>query len=146
MLQVMATDQSAVERLEPRVKLSSISISEPSVRLRLGKIVSSPKILLFLTKHISNTSVLTLARKQTRSISFEVLVAFRWWPSLAEKCKGPILLLKEHCSISWNSILILLTCYTVQGPGNTSIIKVWVHYFGYEAPTIVITTSASFGP
>jgi hypothetical protein len=28
------------------------------------------------------------------SISSEVLVAFRWWPSLAETCKGLILLLK----------------------------------------------------
>jgi hypothetical protein len=28
------------------------------------------------------------------SISFEVLVAFRWWPSLAETCEGLILLLK----------------------------------------------------
>jgi hypothetical protein len=28
------------------------------------------------------------------SISFEVLVAFRWWPSLAETCKGLIILLK----------------------------------------------------
>jgi hypothetical protein len=29
-----------------------------------------------------------------RSISFEVLIAFRWWPSLAETSKGLILLLK----------------------------------------------------
>jgi hypothetical protein len=42
-------------------------------------------------------------------ISFEVLVAFRWWPSLAETCKGFILSLK-HCSTWWNSILIVLIC------------------------------------
>jgi hypothetical protein len=41
------------------------------------------------------------------SISFEVLVAFGWWSSLAETCKGLILLLK-HCCTWWNSILILL--------------------------------------
>jgi hypothetical protein len=28
------------------------------------------------------------------SISFEVLVAFRWWPSLSKTCKGIILLLR----------------------------------------------------
>jgi hypothetical protein len=33
------------------------------------------------------------------SISFEVLVAFRWWPSLAETSKGLILLLKTLCHL-----------------------------------------------
>jgi hypothetical protein len=33
-------------------------------------------------------------RERERSMSLEVLVAFRWWPSLAETCKGFVLLLK----------------------------------------------------
>jgi hypothetical protein len=68
------------------------------------------KILLFLIKHILNASVITLTRQCMWSVSFEVLVAIRWWLSLVETCKNFILLLK-YCCTWWDSILISLICY-----------------------------------
>jgi hypothetical protein len=53
-------------------------------------------------------------QKGTNSISFEIVVPFQWWASLAEKCKGFILLLKSLLHLmEFNSNFIYINCHII---------------------------------